>query len=164
MHKRWPQHLRMGTAIMKENTRTYGRKSEYGKKYNGHWMVWYGWINGHWMVWYGWINSSMTFRWSNGIKQGGELPHGWINSSMTFRWSNGIKQGGELSHGWINSSMTFRWSNGIKQGGELSPFLYNVYADDLNRHLQATGVGCYVGVPGIIHRVMRMIWCSLHPR
>ena len=31
------------------------------------------------------------------------------------------------------------------QGGQLSPLLYNVYADDLNHHLQATGVGCYVG-------------------
>ena len=29
--------------------------------------------------------------------------------------------------------------------GQLSPFLYNVYTDDLNHHLQATGVGCYVG-------------------
>ena len=41
--------------------------------------------------------------------------------------------------------MTFHCSNGIRQGGQLSPFLYNVYTDDLNHHLQATGVGCYVG-------------------
>ena len=26
----------------------------------------------------------------------------------------------------------------------MSPLLYNVYTDDLNHHLQATGVGCYV--------------------
>ena len=46
---------------------------------------------------------------------------------------------------WGNSlSMTFRCSNGIRQGGQLSPLLYNVYTDDLNHHLQATGVGCYV--------------------
>ena len=31
------------------------------------------------------------------------------------------------------------------QGEQLSPLLYNVYTDDLNHHLQATGVGCYVG-------------------
>ena len=31
------------------------------------------------------------------------------------------------------------------QGGELSPLLYNVYTDDLNHHLQAAGVGWYVG-------------------
>ena len=29
--------------------------------------------------------------------------------------------------------------------GQLSPLLYDVYTDDLNHHLQATGVGCYVG-------------------
>ena len=46
---------------------------------------------------------------------------------------------------WGNSSMTFRCSNGIRQGGQLSPLLYNVYTDDLNHHLQATRVGCYVG-------------------
>ena len=40
--------------------------------------------------------------------------------------------------------MTFRCSNWIRQGGQLSPLLYNVYADDLNHHLQSTGVGCYV--------------------
>ena len=33
---------------------------------------------------------------------------------------------------WGNSlSMTFRCANGIRQGGQLSPFLYNVYTDDL---------------------------------
>ena len=26
-----------------------------------------------------------------------------------------------------------------------SPLLYNVYSDDINHHLQATCVGCYVG-------------------
>ena len=47
---------------------------------------------------------------------------------------------------WANSlSMTFRCSNGIRQGGQLSPLLYNVYTDDLNHRLQATGVGCCVG-------------------
>ena len=47
---------------------------------------------------------------------------------------------------WGNSlSMTFCCSNVIRQGGQLSPLLYNVYTDDLNHHLQATGVGCYVG-------------------
>ena len=47
---------------------------------------------------------------------------------------------------WGNSlSMTFRCSNGIREGGQLSPLLYNVYTDGLNHHLQATGVGCYIG-------------------
>ena len=47
---------------------------------------------------------------------------------------------------WGNSlSMIFRCANGIRQGGQLSPLLHNVYTDGLNRHLQATRVGCYVG-------------------
>ena len=47
---------------------------------------------------------------------------------------------------WGNSlSMTFRCSNEIRKGGQLSSLLYNVYTDDLNHHLQATGVGYYVG-------------------
>ena len=33
----------------------------------------------------------------------------------------------------------------IRQGGQLFPLLYNVYTDDLNHLLQATGVGWYVG-------------------
>ena len=41
--------------------------------------------------------------------------------------------------------MTFSCEIGIGQGGQLSPLLYNVYTNDLNHHLQATGVGCYVG-------------------
>ena len=41
--------------------------------------------------------------------------------------------------------MTFHCANGIRQGGQLSPLLYNVYTDDLNHHLEATGVGFYVG-------------------
>ena len=48
---------------------------------------------------------------------------------------------------WGNSlSMTFRCSNGIWQRGQLSPKLYNIHTDDLNHHLQARGVGYYVGV------------------
>ena len=34
---------------------------------------------------------------------------------------------------------------GSGKGGQLSPLLYNLYTDDLNHHLHATGVGCYVG-------------------
>ena len=41
--------------------------------------------------------------------------------------------------------MTFHCANGIRQGVQLSQLLYNVYTNDLNHHLQATGVGCYVG-------------------
>ena len=51
--------------------------------------------------------------------------------------------------------MTFRCSNGIWQEGQLSPLLYNVYTDDLNHHLQATGVGCYVGGAGKFFELCR---------
>ena len=44
-----------------------------------------------------------------------------------------------------SSSMTFRGANRTRQWGQLSPLLYNVYTDDLNHHLHATGEGCYVG-------------------
>ena len=43
-----------------------------------------------------------------------------------------VQQGSSLS-------MTFRCANGMRQVGQLSPLLYNVYTDDLNHHLQATG-------------------------
>ena len=56
----------------------------------------------------------------------------YIEQEFMVRWGNSL-------------SMTFRCSNGIMQGLQLSPLLYNVYTDDLNHHLQATGVGCYVG-------------------
>ena len=47
---------------------------------------------------------------------------------------------------WSKSlSMAFRCSNGISQEEQLSPLLYNVYTDELNHHLQATGLGCFVG-------------------
>ena len=42
-------------------------------------------------------------------------------------------------------SMTFCCSNGIRQEGQVSPLLYNVFTIDLNHHLQATAVDCYVG-------------------
>ena len=41
--------------------------------------------------------------------------------------------------------MTFRCATGIRQGGQVSQLLYIVYTEDINRHLQATGVGFYVG-------------------
>ena len=42
----------------------------------------------------------------------------------------------------INDIPLCKWD---QAGGKLSPLLYNVYTDDLNHHLQAAGVGCYVG-------------------
>ena len=70
---------------------------------------------------------------------------------------------------WGNTlSMTFRCSNVIIKGGQLSPLIYIVYTDDLKRHLQPTGVGCYargawVNSPSCADDIMH-IWCYLHPR
>ena len=62
-----------------------------------------------------------------------------------YVFSFGIAREQEFMVRWGNSlSMTFLCSIEIRQWGHLSP-LYNVYTDDLNHHLQATGVGCYVG-------------------
>ena len=62
-------------------------------------------------------------------------------------------------------SMTFHCANGIRQGEQLSPWLYNVYTDNINHHLLATGVGCYVGGAWVNSlSYMWMIWCYLYPR
>ena len=46
---------------------------------------------------------------------------------------------------WGNSmSRPFRCNNGIRQGGQLSPLFYNVYIDELNRHLRRLNTGCFI--------------------
>ena len=42
-------------------------------------------------------------------------------------------------------SSAFGMSNGIRQGSIISPYLFNVYVDDLNKMLNDSGLGCYVG-------------------
>ena len=78
----------------------------------------------------------------------------------------------EIMVRWGNSlSMTFRCSNWIRQGGQLSPLLCNAYTYDLNHHLQATGVWCYVGgawVNALSYAddvvLPKRIRCYLHPQ
>ena len=43
----------------------------------------------------------------------------------------------------INDIPLFKWDQAMVYI-HYTPLLYNVYTDDLNHHLQATGVGCYV--------------------
>jgi len=51
----------------------------------------------------------------------------------------------EFTVKWGNSySLPFKTANGIRQGGILSPYLYNVYTDDLNVTLRDTGIGCHI--------------------
>ena len=42
------------------------------------------------------------------------------------------------------TSLPFKTANGIRQGGILSPYLYNVYTDDLSAALRDTKVGCHI--------------------
>ena len=60
-----------------------------------------------------------------------------------------------LSYWYANQNMCVRWglaysecfgvSNGVRQGGILSPYLFNVYMDELSSLLNKYQTGCYVG-------------------
>ena len=60
------------------------------------------------------------------------------NQTMTVRWGRLL-------------STPFTVSNGVRQGGILSPFLFNVYMDDLSTRLNKLNIGCTVGYIRINH-------------
>ena len=63
----------------------------------------------------------------------------WYSSQkMCVRWGTGI-------------SDSFFVSNGVRQGGILSPYLFNVYMDDLSSALNKCPAGCFVGTLLVNH-------------
>ena len=62
----------------------------------------------------------------------------YANQTMCVRWSGIVSQG-------------FHVTNGVRQGGILSPYLFNVYLDDLSIALSACRTGCSVGNSLINH-------------
>ena len=56
----------------------------------------------------------------------------YTNQSMVVRWGDAVSE-------------PFKVSNGVRQGGILSPYLFNVYMDDLSGRLDKCMTGCVIG-------------------
>ena len=53
--------------------------------------------------------------------------------------------------GYSSVSSKFTVSNGVRQGGILSPFLFNVYMDDLSVIFKKCPTGCIAGGTVVNH-------------
>ena len=66
------------------------------------------------------------------------LCYWYAHQTMRVRWGSSI-------------SSSFRVSNGVRQGGILSPYLFNVYVNDLSQTLNRSRTGCLSGNITINH-------------
>ena len=66
------------------------------------------------------------------------LIYWYENQTMYVRWGSLISE-------------PFHVSNGVRQGGILSPYIFNVYIDDLSTRLNALPIGCKLGEWTINH-------------
>ena len=62
----------------------------------------------------------------------------YSHQTMCVRWGGGL-------------SSKFMVSNGVRQGGILSPYLFNVYMDDLSNALDECNTGCLAGDKVVNH-------------
>jgi hypothetical protein len=60
------------------------------------------------------------------------------NQTMCVRWA-GV------------TSSAFKTTNGVRQGGILSPYLFNIYVDDLSQRLNMCNTGCVIGSENVNH-------------
>ena len=71
------------------------------------------------------------------------LPCAWHVLLIWKMWAN-------CAHNLVNFE-TFHVNNGVRQGGILSPYLFNVYMDDLSQSLNCCKTGCLSGEIMINH-------------
>ena len=60
------------------------------------------------------------------------LVYWYAHQSMQVKWGDSVSE-------------PFYVGNGVRQGGILSPFLFNVYMDELSQQLNACNTGCVIG-------------------
>ena len=83
----------------------------------------------------------------------------YIVRILAFWYSNQLVQ-----IKWGSSvSTSFKVSNGVRQGGILSPYLYNVFMDDLSSRLNKCKTGCIVGNTVINHLMYADDMVALSP-